>query len=360
MSYEDFKQKVYSYLINYKKEELKIVEKGISNFGVEHDCLFPKPVCDEKIPVMIYRDIMPIVEEIQKSKFAYKPHRAASSHVASSQTACLNLFVPILESEYADQILKQSGVAPKGFDHIDRSQLRKGYCFEYWESSKARPKGLVGDHSHAAGTDSDVAIAYINKAGKKCLWLIEHKLTERDFTTCGGYRSKGISPAEKDCCNSCGINDLLKDHDKCYYHKHCHYLYWDIMDKHASFFSGKYEGEGCPFRGGMNQLWRNQMLALELELEEKIPFEEVYFSVVTHPENTFLDKRMNQYRDLINHSPKFFAFKSTALVNAAADYKSTVLEDKAANDLHEWAKWYRRVYLGIVSCPEISRHYVKS
>ena len=333
MSYEDFKQKIYSYLIKYKKEELGIDKKGISNFGVEHDCLFPKPYCDAIIPLMIYKDIEAIVKDVQKSKFAYKPHRAASSHVASSQTACLNLFVPILESEYADQILKQSGVAPKGFDHIDRSQLRKGYCFEYWESSIAGPKGLLGDHSRAAGTDADVAIAYINKVGKLCLWLIEHKLTERDFTTCGGYRSKGNTM--KDNCKSCGIDDLLKDHDKCYYHKHCHYLYWDIMDKHASFFSGKYEGEGCPFRGGMNQLWRNQMLALELELEEKSPFEEVCFSVVTHPENTFLDKRMNQYRDLINHSPKFFDFKSTDLVDAAAPY------------LPEWAKWYRRVYLGI-------------
>lgn len=333
MSYEDFKERVYSYLIKYKKKELGIDEKGISNFGKPHDCLFPKPVCDEKIPVMIYKGIKPTVEDIQNSKFAYKPHRAASSHVASSQTACLNLFVPILESEYADQILIQSGVAPKGFDHIDRDQLRKGYCFEYWESTIAGPKGLLGDHSRAAGTDSDVAIAYRDKNDKLCLWLIEHKLTERDFTTCGGYRSEKISDLEKEFCNSCGIKDLLKDHDKCYYHKHCHYLYWDIMDKHASFFSGKYEGEGCPFRGGMNQLWRNQMLALELE--DKSPFEEVYFSVVTHPENTFLDKRMNQYRDLINHSSKFFAFKSTDLV------------DKAASYLPDWAKWYRRVYLGI-------------
>lgn len=40
MSYEDFKKKVYSYLIKYKKEYLGIVEKGVSSHGVEHDCLF--------------------------------------------------------------------------------------------------------------------------------------------------------------------------------------------------------------------------------------------------------------------------------------------------------------------------------
>ena len=344
MSYENFKKDVYDRLKNYKREILN--SNGVVVPADDDSPYFPMPYRDERIPLMIYKDIEKTVEDIQNKPFAYKPHRFAP-HVASSQTACLNLFVPILESEYADQILIKSGVTPEGFDHIDRSQLRKGYCFEYWESTKAGPKGLLGDHSRAAGTDSDVAIAYRDKNDKLCLWLIEHKLTERDFSTCGGYSSKNISDREKEFCNSCGIKELKKDHNKCYYHKHCHYLYWDIMDKHASFFSGKYEGEGCPFRGGMNQLWRNQMLALELEENKR--FEEVYFSVVTHPENTFLDKRMNQYRDLIKHSPKFFAFKSTALVDAAADYKSTVLEDKAANDLHEWAKWYRRVYLGISS-----------
>lgn len=33
---------------------------------------------------------------------------------------------------------------------------------------------------------------------------------------------------------------------------------------------------------GMNQLWRNQMLALELE--SRAVFADVFFSVVTHPE----------------------------------------------------------------------------
>ena len=135
----------------------------------------------------------------------------------------------ILESEYADQILIGAGVVPKEFDNIDRNQLRKGYCFEYWESTLEGTKGLLGDHSPNAGTDSDVAIAYRNKNNKLCLWLIEHKLTEREFRTCGGYRSKGISHSEKKFCTFCGIEEILENHDKCYYHKHCAYFYWNIM-----------------------------------------------------------------------------------------------------------------------------------
>ena len=335
MKYKEFKQKVYENLVNYKKKELKIDGKGVSTKGNPYDCLFPKPSCDDKLPAMLYKDkdFQATVKDIQESKFAYKPHRAASIHVASSQTACINLFVPILESEYADKILKASRVAPQGFDHIDRNQLRNGYCFEYWKSTQESPKGLLGDHTPQAGTDSDVAIAYRNQNNELCLWLIEHKLTEREFTTCGGYRSKGNSKSEKDNCKSCGIKELLDNHDKCYYHKHCGYYYWKIMDDNTSFFSGKYEGHGCPFRGGMNQLWRNQMLALELE--RKGEFAEVYFAVVSHPENSFLDKTMNEFRKLINESPKFYSFKSNSLVDNAVAY------------LPDWSSWYKRVYLGI-------------
>lgn len=141
MSYQDFQQRVYSYLIKYKEEILKIDGQGISNSGVKHKCLFPKPYRDAKIPVMLYNGIKTIVEEIQESKFAYKPHYAASMHVASSQTACVNLFVPILESEYADMILKESGVAPKGFDHIERGNFAKAIALSigshHWKAPKA-------------------------------------------------------------------------------------------------------------------------------------------------------------------------------------------------------------------------------
>ena len=105
------------------------------------------------------------------------------------------------------------------------------------------------------------------------------------------------------------------------------------MDAQSSFFCGKFEGNGCPFRGGMNQLWRNQLLALELEFRGV--FVEVYFSVVSHPENSFLDQTMSEYRKLIKNSPKF------------NDFKSNVLVDKAVAYLPDWSNWYKKVYLGI-------------
>ena len=334
MKYKEFKEKVYSSLIRYKQDTLKIYEKGISSKGLEHDCLLPKPCCDQEIPVIIYGGIVETVKDIQASQFAYKPHIQASAHIASSQTACLNLFIPVLESEHADSILKASGIVPAGFDHIERDALRKGYCFEYWESTLEGSKGLLGDHSPYAGTDSDVAIAYRNVKGELCLWLIEHKLTERYFTRCGAFSSKGISKDEKGLCKTCGLNIILANPNICYYHKHCGYNYWNIMNmSHGKrFFHGESKGKGCPFRGGMNQLWRNQLLALELE--RRGVYKEVFFSVAKHPYNIFLDESIKEYKELIKDNPKFFSFNSTDIVHKAKPY------------LPDWADWYLKVYLG--------------
>ncbi|MCM1034456.1 MAG: hypothetical protein NC038_02645 [Paludibacter sp.] len=145
----------------------------------------------------------------------------------------MNLFVPILESEYADEILKSISACPKNFDHICRDELYRGYCFEFWNSTDDTDKGF-GDHSKQAGTDADVAICYSNTQGEKCLWLIEHKLTEAEFTTCGGYRSKRNQGEDKVACETCSLAEIVSRPDICYYHRVSKYKYWHIMSQDAS------------------------------------------------------------------------------------------------------------------------------
>lgn len=296
----------------------------------------PEAFLEGNVPAMTFPGIRSKVEEIQASEFKYKPHLFAFRHVASSQTACVNLFVPVLESGKADEILKSIDACPKDFDHIDRAELFNGYRFEFWDSTDEKSKGLLGDHSKQAGTDSDVAIAYRNKNGELCLWLIEHKLTEQEFTTCGAYNSKGNTKKGRNNCRSCSLKEIIADHSICYYDRENHYNYWKIMadEKAKDFFSGEYDGKGCPFREGMNQLWRNQMLAIALEKQGR--YKSVSFSVVTHPENYFLDDSMEQYRKLVNNSPKFSSFKSSEIICAAEKVK----------ELQEWVEWYKEVYLG--------------
>ena len=61
---------------------------------------------------------------IKQHKFAF--------HAVSSQTACINLFMPVLLSSSADEILKRIPGRPAEFEGIDRDKLYNGFCFEYW------------------------------------------------------------------------------------------------------------------------------------------------------------------------------------------------------------------------------------
>jgi hypothetical protein len=334
--YDKFKTIVYDRLKDYKEKDLNIKTKG-EYLGKSNAYIFPEPYASNALPCMLYKGIVDTIKDIQVSKFAYKPHRLASKHVASSQTACLNLFTPILESSDCDIILKSSGIAPTNYDHIDRNEFRNGYCFEYWDGIGSNSKGLLGDHSKRAGTDSDVAIAYRDPNGNLCLWLIEHKLTEQEFTACGGFRSKSkkFTAEMKSYCTSCTISDITADHKLCHYHKNCNYHYWKIMDTSEAkrIFSGKSPIAGCPFRNGMNQLWRNCLLAIGLEL--KGSYHSVNFSVVSHPMNHFLDETISQFKKLTNNNERFSDFKSDKLINASRPF------------LTGWVKWYEKVYYGL-------------
>jgi hypothetical protein len=53
---------------------------------------------------------------------------------------------------------------------------------------------VLNDHTNVSGTDADIAIAYYDNLGNLNLWMIEHKLTEVEFTTCGGFKSRGAPP----------------------------------------------------------------------------------------------------------------------------------------------------------------------
>lgn len=331
--YDSFKNSVYSCLIAYKED--KITKECGYYKGKERPEFLPETYWTRELPAMLNTGIHDVVAEMQRGIYKYKPHIFANKHVASSQTACVNLFVPVLESPYADQILCSLDACPKDFKCIARDELFHGYRFEFWDSVDEKSKGLLGDHSKQAGTDSDIAIAYYNTDGEFCLWLIEHKLTEQEFTTCGAYGSKGNTSVGRAKCKSCSMKEIMDNPDICYYHRVSKYNYWNFMRDGASeLFTGSYEGKGCPFRGGMNQLWRNQLLAFALEKNDM--YKHVSFSVVYHPENHFLDDSMQAYAKLTNYSPKFNSFTSDKLIAAAA----------VDPDLEEWIKWYREAYYG--------------
>ncbi|MCE9614874.1 MAG: hypothetical protein K8T26_11395 [Lentisphaerae bacterium] len=314
------------HLTNWKWRNLKTRDCGLYK-GQPYDVILPTRLKDELQP--IYR---PIVErvEVHRAKVGFKLHKFVG-HMASSQVACINLFVPLLEQpEAAAQVLR---LVKPDLETLATDKLDGGFQIEFWPGAGDEP-GPLNDHTKAAGTDADIAIAYRDGAGHLKLWLIEHKLTEAEFTTCGGAVSAGRTDKHR-CAPT---SDILKDHNLCYYHesKRCHYAYWAITDRHPNVFPPERLAahKSCPFGGGMNQLWRNMLLALAVEDASECPYDEIHFSVVHHPGNDALQPSMNAFKGLLGDDARFSWFTSDQVVTAAAEHSV----------LSEWAKWYRNLY----------------
>jgi len=316
----DFQQGLYVHLINWKWEHITR-EPGMDR-SVLYDAVVPDKFM-EQFP-MIYPGVVDTLKE-HLQKFPFRIHKYFH-HMASSQAANINLFLPILLHQNASAVL--SKLKPD-FARLATSQLDHGFRIEFWDEGF----GNLHDKSKATGTDSDIAIAYYNHQAELCLWLIEHKLTEKEFTTCGGAKSprKRLS---HDCSKS--FTEILANKDYCYYHHMSKYNYWKITDTNQSFFANPAQYEHCPFRKGMNQLWRNQLLALSIEQDERQPYQHVTFSVVKHPGNTSLNSTLEAYRGLIADNPKFTTFTSADVITAVS-----ALHDP---QLDEWVAWYKALY----------------
>lgn len=334
-----FQQKLYVHLIEWKWRAG--MPTAGSYGGRNYDAILTPE--DARKRILIYDDVRGRLDQ-HHARFPFRFHEHFN-HMASSQAACVNLFLPLLVSgAEGEEVLR---AANPDLARVDREHLDEGFCLEYWgarageKPGEGERVGLLKDKTVGTGTDCDIAIAYRDHDDRPCLWMIEHKLTEPEFTTCGAYTSDGRKKARKadpsayDCGKS--LPEIIADKDTCYYHKSptCGFDYWNLTDTFQSFFPNHAAFKGCPFRGGMNQLWRNQLLALAIE-QRKDPFEKVTFSVVKHPRNRALDATLADYRRLIGDTDRFFHFDSSVLVDA------TVGQGHA--DLMRWAEWYRGLY----------------
>jgi hypothetical protein len=327
-----FQEEMYVHLINWKwRKNIKepgIYQKKDKNGIVqtyEYDAILPKSV--HKNYPLIYPAIIKDLQEHRK-RYYFKFHQHFN-HMASSQAANVNLFLPLLLNPQVNDIFS---LLKPDFKRLATCELFKGFRIEFWDGNSNEEHGLLKDHSSLSGTDSDIAIAYYNQNSELCLWLIEHKLTEKEFTECGGFKSKDRDKAKHLCEKS--FSEILLHKNICFHHSFKGREYWNLTDANKSFFVNHSIHNSCPFKGGMNQLWRNQLLGFALEKAEK--FKEVYFSVVKHPENESLDDSINQYKDLINHNNRFSVFDSKFVIDTVAKINDS--------DLNAWLSWYKELY----------------
>jgi hypothetical protein len=90
------------------------------------------------------------------------------------------------------------------------------------------------------------------------------------------------------------------------------------------------------FKAWLNQLWRNQLLGLSIEQDDRQPYRHVTFSVVKHPRNMYLDPSLAEYQNIIAMNPKFSVFTSKEVLDAVAGLHNP--------ELNQWTAWYRELY----------------
>ena len=320
----DFQLELHVHLIDWKWHHLT---RDAGEFrGRPYDALLPAEfVADHRA---LYPPIVARFVEHQEI-FRFKSHKFLG-HMVSSQAACANLFLPVLQQpDIAARILSS---VKSDLKQIAVDRLDCGYRIEFWDE----PDNMLGDHNRVTGTDSDIAIAYYDQSDDLNLWLIEHKLSENEFTTCGGYRSKGRTK-EHDWES---MKRLITQPDLCYYQSACGYHYWDITLSNADAFpvGNLLQHADCPFKGGTNQLWRNYLLALAIENSQSPnwPYRRVCFSVVYHPKNQALEPTLASFQAIIGDHNRFSHFPSNALLEAAK-----AIDDPA---IAEWVSWYEELY----------------
>jgi hypothetical protein len=314
-SLTDFQLKMYIHLIEWKW-------KHITTDWGEHNKEKYGAILPEEYKREYYPLYQPLVKDLSNHNFKLHKH---FGHMASSQAACLNLFLSILrDKKTADNILPQIN---SKYKELATDELEGGFQFEYCD-----PANPLNDHTVAAGTDADVAIAYYDTLGSLSLWLIEHKLTENEFTTCGGYKSRG-NKAKGNCDNG---QLILNDHSKCYYNYHCEYKYWELSDESGIYNLQSLKNRSkCPFIGGENQLWRNQLLGYAIK--KKGQFKNVHFSVVHHTDNYDLADTIERYKKLLNENDSFKSYTLRDFVTASRK----VMDE----DFTDWLSWYRELYM---------------
>lgn len=313
---------MYIHLCEWKTRN--ITNQPGSFGGKMYDVILPGSM-QQKLP-HLYGPVRGRFRE-QQEKYQFKTHKFAG-HMASSQIACANLFLPLLETpEAGAQVLR--AVKPD-LKSIAVEELDRGFRIEYWDEGANR----LGDHYAESGTEADIAIAYRNLEDELCLWLIVHKLTEDEFTTCGAYRSQ--ANLHKDDCDANAA--ARKGRENCYYHSAKRFNYWSLTFKNKAVFPPEnlQQDTACPFRGGLNQLWRSQLMATAIETDPNGRYQKAYLSVVHHPGNTNLAPSMQSFKDLLGTKDRFFWFTSDHVLDAAQ-----MSEDFS---IKAWGKWYRELY----------------
>jgi hypothetical protein len=275
-----WQKKVYIHMAEYIQKK-GIVKFGVSKNGNQYKHLLTKE--DAHIN-FITKDIL------DATKKRFNKHKAGDinrilTNTAASQTYCFNLVI----------FLQQNLIlANRLFSDLLNKNIEIQHLEPEFTPNECDIPGFerttdesIGDQNHdkGIGTDSDIAVFYTYENNKKGVLLIEFKFIEPEFSVCSSFTKKKI----KNICFSPNYYSKFiqaKETDKnlnflCGYNK---YYNWDLTTNSKVVNIEKIKSMlACPFRNGLNQLWRNYLLSEQVALARNC--DEFGFWVFTPIEN---------------------------------------------------------------------------
>ncbi len=250
-------------------------------------------------------------------------------HLRSSQTFAFNLFLPFREGPRAQ--LSELVSARVGTRlTIDRVQ------FEW-----VPPGGLLGEImgdrpvGDEPATAADVVLWGRLEIRRRAALLLEVKLSEGEFTSCGGRESRGNR--RKDVCQSASL--FMRDPNACYLRRPVRQRrdrrYWEIFARsHGSvrnaFPNADLNGP-CPFAYDMQQPMRNLAIAQGLEQEGTV--RKAWFALCAHDANPDIAALWSDWSHLLPETSMAPVLPASAIVSVGE-----------AEGLTHWAAYMRERY----------------
>ncbi len=262
-----WQRKAYSNLSEY------LEKKGVREFGVSGNGNSYRHLLREKDGELnfVNKRLYDLTEE------RFNQHKAGDrnrilTNTASSQAYCFNLFLYLNENkELANGLFSELLGKPVTIEHIELEFTPNHLQADSFGESATSNGSLIneqdesiGDQSTYGGTDADVAVFYRYEGTKKGILLIEFKFIEVEFSVCGSYKNK--KEARVLCDTSDFYRVLVERQQTDSRHRslcgYTRYQNWQLTTQSAMLnLELVKQSSACPFRFGLNQLWRNMLLA---------------------------------------------------------------------------------------------------
>jgi len=212
----------------------------------------------------------------------------ALTNMVASQPCCFNLFAPLWRNRALADVLFSNLLGSSV--HVEHLEI------EFTPNTWAGLPGFeriadesIGDQSPLGGTDADVAVFYQKESGERGVVLIEFKYIEAEFSLCSSYKNKTAIRTGCDAPDWYGqriapVWEKPPAKPDCGYLK---YNNWQLLEKSKVLNADAVRAlPGCPFKGSLNQLWRNMLLAERVAAARNL--DEFHFWVLAPVQNSYL------------------------------------------------------------------------